>query len=97
MISDEDYSDASFGVITLLGDEQSYLIDSILKENLTEPQFKKHQLLCGNSSQFQGDERDVMFLSMVDSSDDGTLRLSHRDETKKRYTIKQCTQILYLY
>lgn len=87
MISDPAYENASFGVITLLGDEQAYLIDSILKEKLTESQFTKHQLLCGNSSQFQGDERDVIFLSMVDSSDDGTLRLSQRDETKKRYNV----------
>lgn len=87
MISDSAYENASFGVITLLGDEQAYLIDSILKEKLTESQFTKHQLLCGNSSQFQGDERDVVFLSMVDSSDDGTLRLSQRDETKKRYNV----------
>lgn len=87
MISDPAYENATFGVITLLGDEQAHLIDSILKEKITESQFKKHQLLCGNSSQFQGDERDVIFLSMVDSSDDGTLRLSQRDETKKRYNV----------
>jgi hypothetical protein len=28
--------------------------------------FAKHRLLCGNAAQFQGDERDVIFLSRVE-------------------------------
>jgi very-short-patch-repair endonuclease len=48
-------------------------------------------LLCGNAAQFQGDERDVIFLSMVDGPpDDG--QLPNRDEGprglyKKRYNV----------
>jgi hypothetical protein len=29
-------------------------------------EFEKRRIICGNAAQFQGDERDVMFLSMVD-------------------------------
>lgn len=53
--------------------------------------FEKHRLLCGNAAQFQGDERDVIFLSMVDGPpEDG--QLSYRDAGpkdlyKKRYNV----------
>ena len=81
----------SFGVISLLGDEQAYLIESKLRERLAPDVFTKHRLLCGNAAQFQGDERDVVFLSMVDGPpDDGKLTLRDagpKDLYKKRYNV----------
>ena len=59
----------SFGVITLLGSEQATAIGEKLWEYLgsdAPDAFTKHRLLCGTAAQFQGDERDVVFLSMVD-------------------------------
>jgi superfamily I DNA and/or RNA helicase len=71
-----EYADRTFGVISLVGDEQAYLIDSLSRKNLSEEEFKlKHNILCGNPAQFQGVERDVIFLSLVDSSDGGFLRV----------------------
>ncbi len=81
----------TFGVISLLGLEQALLIEEILRRNLPPSIFAKHRLLCGNAAQFQGDERDVVFLSMVDGPpDDG--QLPNRDEGpkgifKKRYNV----------
>lgn len=81
----------SFGVISLLGDEQALLIESLLRRRLSPDAFAKHRLLCGNAAQFQGDERDVIFLSMVDGPpEDG--QLSYRDAGpkdiyKKRYNV----------
>ncbi len=81
----------SFGVISLLGDEQALLIESLLRRRLAPEHFEKHRVLCGNAAQFQGDERDVIFLSMVDGPpDDG--QLSYRDAGpkdiyKKRYNV----------
>ena len=69
----------SFGVISLLGDEQAYLIESKLRQSLPPDVFERHRLLCGNAAQFQGDERDIVFLSLVDSPpDDGTLAAQGR-------------------
>lgn len=81
----------TFGIISLLGLEQALLIEEILRRNLPPNVFEKHRLLCGNAAQFQGDERDVVFLSMVDGPpDDG--QLPNRDEGpkgiyKKRYNV----------
>lgn len=81
----------SFGVISLLGDEQALLIESLLRHRLSPDAFYKHRLLCGNAAQFQGDERDVIFLSMVDGPpEDGQLSLRDagpKDIFKKRYNV----------
>ena len=81
----------SFGVISLLGDEQAYLIESMLRQRLPLDVFTKHRLLCGNAAQFQGDERDVVFLSMVDGPpQDGKLSFRDagpKDLYKKRYNV----------
>src|SRR5208337_2425651 len=49
------------------------------------------RLLCGNAAQFQGDERDVIFLSMVDGPpNDGQLSLRDagpKNIFKKRYNV----------
>lgn len=73
----------SFGAISLLGDEQAYLIESILKEHLEPSLYQERKILCGNSSQFQGDERDIVFISMVDSSDGSPLNLKQTNDFKK--------------
>ena len=81
----------TFGVISLLGEEQALLIENILRRRLTLDIFARHRLLCGNAAQFQGDERDVIFLSMVDGPpDDGQLRrldAGPKDLYKKRYNV----------
>jgi very-short-patch-repair endonuclease len=83
-----EYAHRTFGVISLVGDEQAYLIDSLLRKNLSEEQFKlKHNILCGNPAQFQGDERDVIFLSVVDSSDGGVLRVREEPMFKQRFNV----------
>lgn len=61
------YQDASIGVITLLGEEQARLIDTKLRAELPASEYLKRRIVCGNPPQFQGDERDIIFLSMVDS------------------------------
>ena len=57
----------SFGVVSLVADKQALKIDGILRQRLELAEYRRRQILCGDSAQFQGDERDVMFLSVVDS------------------------------
>lgn len=81
----------TFGMITLLGSEQSEYVDSLLRHRLDLDLYNKHKVLCGNPAQFQGDERDIIFLSMVDSPpEDGVLRMmeyGRNDMYKKRYNV----------
>jgi very-short-patch-repair endonuclease len=49
---------------------------------------EQHRLLAGNPAQFQGDERDIVFISLVDSNQDGhVLPLRQSDMYKKRYNV----------
>ncbi|MEQ1908974.1 MAG: AAA domain-containing protein [Vicinamibacterales bacterium] len=62
---DPDYEDADFGVICLQGDQQGERVEQLLLEQLGPEVFARRRLRSGNPYAFQGDERDVMFISMV--------------------------------
>jgi len=63
--ADPAYEECDFGVICLQGDLQGARIEQFLLDRLGPEVFTKRHLRCGNPYAFQGDERDVMFLSMV--------------------------------
>jgi very-short-patch-repair endonuclease len=83
-----EYANKEFGIVSMVGDDQAYRIDSLLRKYLSEQEFKlKHNILCGNPAHFQGDERDVVFLSVVDTSDGGVLRRREEPMFKQRYNV----------
>ncbi|MHC4415077.1 MAG: AAA domain-containing protein [Planctomycetota bacterium] len=82
-----EYEDCTIGVICMVGTDQALYIDSILRRRLTVAQYQKRRLLCGNASQFQGDERDVIFLSMVDSPSNRPLPIRQREEAVKVFNV----------
>ncbi|MFL6180592.1 MAG: AAA domain-containing protein [Actinomycetes bacterium] len=55
----------TIGVISLIGGKQAALINRMLLDELGEEIMRRHRIACGDSATFQGDERDVVFLSMV--------------------------------
>ena len=55
----------TFGVISLVGDAQAREIETRLVRELGPEEIERRQIVCGDAYAFQGDERDVMFLSMV--------------------------------
>ncbi|GCE12396.1 AAA domain-containing protein [Tengunoibacter tsumagoiensis] len=87
-----EYQNATFGAISMVGDKQALSIDSLLRQHLSAMKYTHHQILCGNPAQFQGDERDVIFLSLVDTpKGDGPLSLRSEDAFeymyKKRFNV----------
>lgn len=77
----------SFGVVSLIGDEQAIAIDGLLRAHLSPDRYEMHRLLCGNAAQFQGDERDVIFISLVDTTEHGALRLRDQQLFKQRFNV----------
>ncbi|CAK8714698.1 RecBCD enzyme subunit RecD [Candidatus Electronema halotolerans] len=63
--ADERYQGKSMGVIVLQGTAQADLIQGLLVEAIGAEEMQKRRIICGNAPSFQGDERDVIFLSMV--------------------------------
>lgn len=59
------YYGKTMGVIVLQGHAQAELIERMLAEKLDPAVRQERKLRCGVPATFQGDERDVIFLSMV--------------------------------
>ena len=78
MVESSEYENSSIGVISMVGEEQAFEINSLLQRRIPTDKYHSHKLLCGNASHFQGDERDVMFLSMVETCDNPPLNLLQR-------------------
>ena len=85
-----EYAGKTFGAISLLGDEQVSVLQRLIEENIDHKELIDRRILCGNASHFQGDERDVIFLSVVDSgTGKGVLGLipDPGEARKKRYNV----------
>ncbi len=64
-----EYEGKTFGIITLLEKKQAEYIGKLIRQHCeNESILKERKLMCGNAESFQGDERDVMILSMVDDA-----------------------------
>ena len=84
----EEFERCTVGAICMVGTEQAIKIDSILRRCLSATEYRRRRILCGNASQFQGDERDVVFLSLVDTAEKGgTLALRSSDEWRRIYNV----------
>ncbi|MFN2317186.1 MAG: AAA domain-containing protein [Gemmatimonadales bacterium] len=81
------YEGATLGAISLLADEQAHLIWSLAGSVVDPTRLERRRFVAGNSAQFQGDERDIIFLSMVDSPKDGPLPLRQDNYLKQRYNV----------
>ncbi|GLY26763.1 AAA domain-containing protein [Kineosporia sp. NBRC 101731] len=67
---DDAYQGMTFGVVTLQGSAQAPLIENLLRDRLGPEAFAERRLRVGNPPAFQGDERNVVFISVV--ADDAT-------------------------
>jgi len=86
IVHDERYSKKSIGVICLQGTAQSNLIESLLIKEIGETEYNKRKIICGNSASFQGDERDVIFLSLVTAKNHNRSALT-RQEDERRFNV----------
>ena len=75
----------SIGVISLHGDRQARLITDRLVQAIGPKAMGAHRILCGDAATFQGQERDIMFLSMVHDRDTAAKQSSRLYE--QRYNV----------
>lgn len=91
MIKHEAYAGKTIGVISMLGESQAVLIQSMIHKEVESVEIEARRIQSGISGEFQGDERDIIFLSMVDSAaDTNPLRATGDgafEQTKKRYNV----------
>lgn len=65
IVSDHNMTKRTIGIVTLLGNKQSQAIWDHLNLKLGAELIQRHNIKCGDARTFQGEERDIMFLSMV--------------------------------
>ena len=87
-INDPAYEGKTFGIIVLQGKSQIQVIEKALTE-IDKTEIEKRAIHVGNAYSFQGDERDVIFLSMAISNDwlGGRIRSLTRETYKKQYNV----------
>jgi hypothetical protein len=72
----------------LQGNAQANLIRNLLMERIGAQKMQGHELVCGNAYAFQGDERDVIFLSMVAATSDGRhIGVLSKESDKRRFNV----------
>jgi very-short-patch-repair endonuclease len=94
MLQHPAYAEKTIGVISMVGEDQAKHIERLVRrlcldDPKLEQELEKRKFLCGTSAQFQGDERDVVLLSLVDApSPDGTpLPLRNDERFKQRFNV----------
>jgi len=65
LIADERFAGRTIGVVSLLGAEQANHIDGIVRRQCDAGELLRRRFECGDARNFQGSDRDIMFLSMV--------------------------------
>lgn len=83
LCGDERYAERSLGVISLQGMAHAELIAALLRERLTAEEIMRRRLVCGEAKHFQGDEREVMLLSLVVSAEPQPQPLTQRFEAQR--------------
>ena len=86
----------TFGIVSLLAVDQAKHIEKLIrnlvaKGDITEKEIEERRIECGDAYKFQGDERDVMLLSMVralsptDTND--TIAPLTNEDAKRRFNV----------
>jgi very-short-patch-repair endonuclease len=83
---DNRYDGMTMGVIVLQGDTQSKIIEDMLVRQLGTEEMQERRLLCGNPYSFQGDERHVIFMSMVAATNERIGALV-KDNDMRRFNV----------
>lgn len=83
MLNDPIYDNQTFGVISLLGKDQVKYLENLIRREIGEEVMEKRRILCGDAYDFQGDERDIMFLSMVVADNKGYMALTKKEDRQR--------------
>jgi very-short-patch-repair endonuclease len=88
VVADPSYAGRSIGVISMLSTsgQATYLLEK-LREAIGEDEMEARRLRVGDAYTFQGDERDVVFVSMVVSANDPRIAAFTKREYHRRINV----------
>ncbi|MGG1660899.1 ankyrin repeat domain-containing protein [Brevibacillus sp. NRS-1366] len=83
LIRNDRYDGKSIGIISLQAQDQAKYLENLLREKIGEEEMISRRLICGDAYSFQGDERDVIILSMVAAPNVGIGALVKRSDYQR--------------
>ncbi|MDB5509962.1 MAG: hypothetical protein JWL93_2431 [Hyphomicrobiales bacterium] len=97
IVSDPRHDDRSIGVISLIGNSQADLIQKLLieDERIGTDRMRKHRLIVGDARTMQGQERSVMFLTMVATPDSVLSQTGRADLQRMNVAMSRARDRLY--
>lgn len=81
-----EYANKTMGVISLQGEAQAKYIESKLLTRLSPTELERRRVVCGDAYAFQGDERDIIFMSMVAAPNERIGALT-REPDRRRFNV----------
>lgn len=81
------YEGKTFGVISLLGIGQAKYIQNKLLKTIGAEVMEERHIICGDAYSFQGDERDVIFLSMVAAKGEKRITALTSESARQRFNV----------
>ena len=82
-----EYDGKTMGVISLLGEYQARKIEEKLLKEIGPEEMAQRNIVCGDAYAFQGDERDVIFMSMVAAPGDTIMKAEVSYPIKQRFNV----------
>ena len=76
----------TMGVISLLGEKQAKYLSGLIAQQIDETEREERRIICGDAYAFQGDERDVMFLSLV-IAPNASFATLNKDSDRQRFNV----------
>jgi very-short-patch-repair endonuclease len=86
-LRDGRYTGRSMGVISLQGEAQARLIENKLLDSVEPEILEERRLICGDAYAFQGDERDIIFLSMVAAPGETRIGILSNEAARQRFNV----------
>jgi very-short-patch-repair endonuclease len=96
LIVDPLWEAKSIGIVSLLGQHQHKLISAMLAEELEPRELLRRKIKSGTPAEFQGRERDVMFVSMVIEKGDLGMSLKQDNEQRLNVAMSRARDRVYL-
>ena len=94
---DSKYEGRTIGVVCLIDVKQAHHIQTQLLSRIGEEAYVAHDITCGNPATFQGKERDIMFVSMVECSATKNTKTTTIFEQRYNVALSRAKDRMYLF
>ncbi len=98
LIKDPDHAGHDIGVISLIGKQQAEEIGRMLVDDMRvgPEEIKRRRIICGDARTMQGQERSIVFLSMVATPGDVRAQTTRGDQQRINVAMSRARDRLYL-